>query len=307
LVEGPRADLDYEWNYVCRAGAHLLGSAAVPEAFYKGHWGGSFWYTDAGGSMAYQVTSDNLFSLNPDTGETEWEYTEGLILSVTISVGDGKVFFLETRNQEALDGTQRRLSATIWKKDLYLVCLDLDTGSKLWDKALTINGGTQTVFLMYDSASAKLVLSAGDGSKNHLYAFDPANGTQLWYQAYGIQKADHGGKNQHPVIMGGEIFITPNVLDIADGTVKRSNIPKSSGCNTYLGSKNLLFYRTGYSGEGLSMWPATGGASTGVDRVRGACWLSWAPADGMFLIQEKSAGCSCGQWVHVSSGWAPRE
>jgi hypothetical protein len=149
-------------------------------------------------------------------------------------------------------------------------------------------------------------MSAGDGT-NHLYTYDSSDGTPGWSNSYSVQKSDHGGKNQHPVVMGGEIFLAPNVLDIADGSVKRSDIPQSSGCNTYLGSKNLLFYRTGYSGNGLSMWPSAGGGSTGVDRIKAACWLSCAPADGMFLIQEKSAGCSCGQWIHVSLGWGGKE
>lgn len=304
LLEGPRSDLDYCWNYICRTGDHLLGTASVDEASYKEHWGSSFWYVDAGGSMANQVVSDNLFSLDKDTGDYNWEYSDGLILSVTITVGDGKVFFLETRNASALSGVSRRLSTSIWKTELHLVCLDLETGTKLWDQASSFTGGTQTVFLMYDEASDKLVLSAGDGA-NHLYAYRATDGVQVWSKSYSVHKSDHGGKNQHPVLMGGEIFLAPNVLDIATGNIKRSTMPKTNGCNTYWGSKNLLFYRTGYSGKGLSMWPTTGGSSTGIDHIRGACWLNWAPADGMFLIQEKSSGCSCGAWVHISLGWGP--
>ncbi len=306
LVDGPRADLDYAWNYICRTGTHLLGTAAVPDAFSKEQWGDSFWYVDAGGSLANQVVSDNIFSLDKDTGATNWSYAEGLILSVTITVGDGKVFFLETRNTAAVDGDSRRLSTATWKQDLHLVCLDLETGDVLWDKASSFTGGTQTVFLMYDSASAKLILSAGDGT-NHLYSYSAADGTPGWSKSYSVHKSDHGGKNQHPVIKGGEIFLAPNVLDIATGNIKRSTMPKTSGCNTYWGSKNLLFYRTGYSGQGLSMWPTAGGSSSGIDHVRAACWLSSAPADGMFLIQEKSSGCSCGQWIHISQGWGVKE
>jgi len=308
LKEGPRTDLDYSWNYICSTGGHLLGSSSVDDAFYKEHWGAQFWYTDAGGSLANQVVSDNLFSLDRDTGALNWEYADGLILSVSITVGDGKVFFLETRNPSALSGSLRRLPVSTWKQDLHLVCLDLATGTTLWDKASSFTGGSQTVFLMLDAPSGKLVLSAGDGT-NHLYAYDSADGTPGWSKSYSVHKSDHGGKNQHPVISGGEIFLAPNVLDIATGNVKRSTIPSNAGkgCNTYWGSKNLLFYRTGYSGNGLSMWPTSGGSTTGIDHIKGACWLNWAPADGMFLIQEKSAGCSCGAWVHISLGWGPKE
>lgn len=309
LAEGPRSDLDYSWNYVCSTEGHLLGSASVDEAFYKGHWGSQFWYSHVGGALANQVVSDNLFSMNPSDASVNWEYQKGLILSVTITVGDGKVYFLETRNAATVAGTSRRLATGTWKQDLYLVCLDLHTGSMLWEKASNFSGGTQTVFLMYDEVSQRVILSAGDGGTNYLYAFNPVDGSPVWNKSAACYKTDHGGKNQHPVIVNGEVLLTPNVFDAATGSLKRSDIPKNNGqgCNSYWGSKNLLFYRTGYSGQGLSMWPIQGGSRSGIEQVKGACWLNWAPADGIFLIQEKSAGCSCGAWVHISQGWGPKQ
>ncbi len=309
LVDGPRADLDYVWNYICRTSNHLLGSASVNEAFYKNHWGSQYWYTNASGSLASQVVSDNLFSLDKSSGNLNWEYTDGLILGVTITVGNGKIFFLETRNPTAVAGSSRRLDSATWKTDLYLVCLDLNSGAKLWDQPTSISGGNYTTFLMYDAQSDKVILSSGDGGSNYLYAFNPANGASVWNKSAGVYKGDHGGKNQRPVISNGEIFFTPNVYDAATGTLNRSNIPSNGGqgCNTYWGSKNLLFFRTGYSGNGLSMWPTDAStAKSGIDQIKGACWLNWAPADGMFLIQEKSSGCSCGAWVHISLGWGPK-
>jgi len=309
LVNGPRADLDYSWNYICRTSNHLLGSASVSAAYYKNHWGGQYWYTNASGSLASQVVSDNLFSLDKSTGQLNWEYSEGLILSVTITVGNDKVFFLETRNPTAIDGSSRRLDLATWKTDLFLVCIDINSGTKLWDQAVSFSGGNYTTFLMYDTQSDKVILSSGDGGTNYLYAFNPANGAAVWNKSAGVYKGDHGGKNQRPVISNGEIFFTPNVYDANTGTLKRNNIPTNGGqgCNTYWGSKNLLFFRTGYAGNGLSMWPTDASASkSGIDQIKGACWLNWAPADGMFLIQEKSSGCSCGAWVHISLGWGPK-
>ncbi|MFC4991763.1 LamG-like jellyroll fold domain-containing protein [Rubritalea tangerina] len=309
LVNGPRNDVEYHWNYICRTGNHLLGSASVPEAFYKNHWGSQYWYTHNGGAAAQQVMSDNLFSLDKDTGSQNWEYHDGLILSVSITVGNGRVYFLETRNASALSAQTRRLSPSTWKQDLYLVCLNLSTGSKAWETPLTISGGDFTTFLMCDESTDSLVITSGNGSTNFLYGFNAATGAATWNQSAPCYKTDHGGKSQHAVITNSEVLMTPNVFDSATGTLKRSDIPKNNGggCNTYWGSKNLLFYRTGYSGKGLSMWPIQGGQTTGIDHVRGACWLNWAPADGMFLIQEKSAGCSCGAWVHISHGWGPKK
>ena len=308
LVEGPRSDLEYSWNYICRTRDHLLGTASVASSYYKEHWGSQFWYSDTGGSLANQIVCDNIFSLDKSSGATNWAYNDGLILSVTITVGNGKVYFLETRNASAVAGNSRRLSSSTWKSNLYLVCLDLATGNKDWDKTVSFSGGNYTTFLLYDETHDKLILTAGDGSRNYLYGFNPSTGASLWNTSASCYKTDHGGKNQHAVITNGEILLTPNVYNPNTGAIKRSDIPTNNGkgCNTYWGSKNLLFYRTGYSGQGLSMWPIQGGSTTGIDHVKGACWLNWAPADGLFLIQEKSAGCSCGAWYHISQGWGPK-
>jgi len=304
LVPGPRSDLEYSWNYICRIDDHLLGSASVDAAFYKEHWGGGFWYVHETSQVADQVVSDNLFSLNPDNGSSNWTYSDGLILSVSICAGNGKVFFLETRNPTAMASSNRRLTENAWKQNLHLVCLELATGNKLWDQAISPSGGSITAFLMYDSVADKLVLST-TSDQNYLYAYNPTDGSLIWNHSHAFHKTDHGGKSQHPVIKDAEVYMEPHVYDIATGVIKRSNLPSRRGqsCSTFFGAKNVLFYRTGYSGEGLSMWPIAGGATTGIDHVRGSCWLNYAPANGMLLVQEMSAGCSCATWIHISQGW----
>ena len=308
LIEGTNSNIDYEWSYICRTGNHLLGSATSADAAYADHWGGGFWYVDSGSHVG-KVVSDNLFSLDKDTGTANWEYKGGLIVDVTVTVGNNRVYFLETRNAAAVAGNSRKLGLSTWSNNLHLVCLDLETGNKLWDEAHSLTGGQRNTFLMYDEVNDRLVINTGDGSSNHLYAFNAATGAASWNASAANYKNDHGGKNQKAVITNGKVYLTPNVYDIVDGSVLSSNIPSNGGqgCNTYWGSKNMLFFRTGYSDEGLSMWPVDNSSSTdGLQNVRGACWLNWAPADGMFLIQEKSSGCSCGQWIHVSLGWGPK-
>ena len=308
LIEGSNSNINYEWSYICRTGNHLLGSATASAAAYDGHWGGGFWYTDSGSHVS-KVVSDNLFSLDKDSGATNWEYTDGLIVDVTITVGNNKVYLLETRNAAAVAGDSRKLGLSTWRDSLYLVCLDLATGSKLWDVPHTLTGGQRNTFLMYDEVNDRLVINTGDGSSNHLYAFNATTGAATWNATAANYKNDHGGKNQKAVITNGKVYLTPNIYDIANGSVSSTKIPTNNGlgCNTYWGSKNMLFFRTGYSNEGLSMWPVDDSeVYDGLENVRGACWLNWAPADGMFLIQEKSSGCSCGQWIHVSLGWGPK-
>ncbi len=37
-----------------------------------------------------QVCSDNLFAMDPITGDLRWDYADGLILNSTITVADGR-------------------------------------------------------------------------------------------------------------------------------------------------------------------------------------------------------------------------
>ena len=40
--------------------------------------------------------------------------------------------------------------------------------------------------------------------------------------------------------------------------------------------------------------------------LRPSCWLSTVPANGMVLSPEGGGGCSCGNWLETSIGFAPR-
>jgi len=87
-------------------------------------------------------------------------------------------------------------------------------------------------------------------------------------------------------------------------------MPGRNGCSTFLAAKNNLFYRgLGMSGQyagNIAMWNADNNNNTAVSRVRPGCWLSYAPAGGMILVQEQGAGCSCGSWMESSFGLAPK-
>ncbi len=311
VLPGPNPDLEYSWGYVSRSGSHLLGSAVKSDAFYKQYWGQEFWFDSQSGSETQQVCSDNLFSIDPDTGLTNWEYTDGLILNVSITVGDGKVFFLETRNPSALTGENRRLSASTWKSSLHLVCLDLATGGVLWDVTPTLNGGEPCMYVQY--AEGRLVVMGSEQSNDtfNLYGFDPTDGSLDWSKSHGWVASHHGGNHQHPVLSNGNIHLEPHRYSLTTGTLTGSNVmPGRAGCSTFIGAKDVFFYRGGtmsgqYAGS-IGMWDPVGNTTSATSRNRPGCWISWVPANGMILVQEQGAGCSCGSWMETSFGLAPK-
>jgi len=203
VIDGPNTGLDYHWGYVCRTENQLLGSATSGEAFFKKYWGQTYWFDAQSGSQTYQVCSDNLFSIDPTTGMTLWQYQRGLILNVSITVGDGKIFFLETTDPGVVAGNSRRLSASDWKKSLHLVCLDQTSGDVIWNITPAVEGGEPSMWLQYAEGRLLLTGSRASNDSYYLYGFDPENGNLDWSQSHGWKSSHHGGNHQHPVMTGG--------------------------------------------------------------------------------------------------------
>jgi hypothetical protein len=53
------------------------------------------------------------------------------------------------------------------------------------------------------------------------------------------------------------------------------------------------------------MWDVASEKVTGWYNLRPSCWLSTVPANGMVLSPEGGGGCSCGNWLETSIGFAP--
>jgi hypothetical protein len=256
------------------------------------------------------VVSDNLFSLDKDTGIQQWLYQDGLVLNSTITVAEGKIFFLECRDSAVIAGNNRRLPIASWKSNLHLVCLDQTTGQVLWDKTPSFTGGEPTVWLQYGNGRLILTGSHQGNDTVNIYAFDPANGASIWNKSHGWRSSHHGGNHQHPVLMDDDLYLEPHRYSITTGQITGNNImPSRNGCSTFVGASSSLFYRgiesSGQYAGSVAMWTPGTGQNSAVTRVRPACWISWTPSQGMILVQEKGAGCSCGSWMETSFGLAP--
>ena len=301
--------VEYGWGFVGRTGNVLLGSAMRPGAAYKKFWGAKYWFDGQSGFGTDQVCSDNLFARDPASGALLWEYEDGVVLNISVTTGDDKIWFLESRSSSAMTTSNRQMSMSLLKPDLYLTCLDVATGAMLWDAPQTFDGGTPCVYLSYDSGVLVLSTSRESNDNFYVYGLDPADGSQLWAKNHAWRSSHHGGNHQHPVIMGGKVYLEPRVYDLSTGAQLASNMPSRSGCSTFIGTGDALIYRgnpTIQYGGNVAMWGVDSGASSQWDRVRPSCWISAIAADGVVVVQDGGAGCSCGGWMELSFAVAPQ-
>ncbi|NOX98121.1 MAG: PQQ-binding-like beta-propeller repeat protein, partial [Verrucomicrobia bacterium] len=300
---GDNKDWQYDWSYIARHQDKVIGSAVKSGSSYVEFWGGSGagWYDDRKGPVTFKVCSDNIFAHDKKTGRQLWTYADGVILNSTITVADKQVFFVESRNPKVLASQSRRIGIPELWQDQYLVALDLETGSILWEQAMVINKGTVMVHMAQGEGT--LVIAASGETKYNIYGLDQNTGKKLWHRELDWikEKGDHGKAMSRPGIASGRLYMRPHVLDIKSGETV-GTMP-AGHCGTYALTSNTAIYRQG----NVTMWDREDNKLSSWKRLRPGCWLSTIPAAGMLLSPEAGGGCSCGIWIETSLGFIPNK
>ena len=300
LTPGGNEDWPYEWGYVGRSGGLLFGSAVESGAHYAEYWGGDKWYDQQQGEGTGKVCSDNLFARDAKTGRGVWAYSRGVIIEATIVVENGRVHFLESRNPKITQADNRRIPDPGLWQDLYMVCLDARTGKTVWEQQPEIKPGTAVVYLSGSGDTLLLVTSEKD---YQIYTYEASTGKPNWHASHPWPGTDHSGHMQHPVIVGGRVFLEPRAYDLRTGEVLTEITSPREGCATFLATANALIHRG--VGRQITMYDVATGARTFWNRLRPGCWLTTVAANGMILSPEGGGGCSCGNWLETSLGFAP--
>jgi outer membrane protein assembly factor BamB len=299
---------------VARHGDNILGSAVKKGTSHTNFFGeyDEGLYDGVEGVAAAKVCSDNLFAFSKRSGAVAWTYTDGVIINSTITIGAGRVYFVETRNAKVKASSSRRVSMPEMWLDQFLVALDVDSGAKVWQRAIDTADGEAVIFLAHGKGRLVLVSSGGPptGNKNqygevlkkhYIYAYDPPNGEAKWDTSFEWSRPRKAEHMSRPVVVGDTLFIWPHVLNLTTGKVLPQRKPlDSSGfsCGTSCAVAQGLFMGNTYwnaQSEKVSSWP----------RLRSSCWLSTIPAAGMLLSPEGGGGCSCGSWLETSIGFMP--
>jgi SAM-dependent methyltransferase len=307
------AERPYDWGYVAALDFLLIGSGVKAGSSYLGDDGE--WYEDFHPNQTGKVTSDSLFGYDQRNGELRWRYHEGAILNSTITIGDGVIYFIESRNPEARNSPNARVPNELLT-DQHLVALDLRSGARLWEQAHDFSHCEFMTYMVY-ARDTLLVTGTDRQKKFHSYVFNagrvtPAQGDApaalivpgqlLWQESHQEDKGHHSGHLQHPVIIGETFYSDQRAFELRTGKLIRTDLPERRGCGTMSASLNSLFFRHHFHG----MWDLQTDRRTQFEGIRGGCWIGLIPAGGLLLAPESSAGCSCTHAIQTSVAYVPK-
>ncbi len=281
-----------------------------------------------GSTFTQMGVSDSVFAIDTQEGNRLWTYKGKNIANLTIAIGDGWIFFVDSsltsEQREALlrqDKSHlknlsveeaKRAEERIKRLDARLaVALDARTGGQLWARPVDvtdcskigIGGGELTAMyrdgiLVLCGANAnghywKQFLS-GQFSRRRLVALSAINGEKLW--------ALDANYRHRPVIIGDTVLAEPWAFDLKTGEQKKRRHPLTGEqtpwqflrpghhCGAISACQQMLLMRSGFT----SYYDLRD--DSGIRHFAGhrlGCWINAIAADGLALAPEASAGCLC--------------
>jgi outer membrane protein assembly factor BamB len=327
---GPDKELD--WGTIAVKNNLLFGTkqnsaATVINHSYGQNSGKAMWNS----SEVEFIVSPKLFVLDRKTGASRWEYgdSDRVVINSTITIDNGKIYFVESRNSKATgDADGSLLLRDMLGEKAFLVALNAETGVLLWEQPFDF----KTTTMLYLSArDGKLILSGAyhtgpladipptdfaSGTMpskikvtpndvkntliNYIYrAVDAKDGQTLWTTAYTSDSsigAQHNYNVAHPVITKEAVWGAPGEqyatrVDMKTGEMKEyKSINRGKGCAMPTGSARAMFYRS----LAIATFDFESETQAYVSRVnRPSCWMNILPAGGVLQMPEYSYGCNC--------------
>lgn len=314
----------HEWGFVANEGEVVIGSAVRADSAFQNFWGDGAWFDKVGSAGAIaQVCSERLFGYRKADAEGLWAYGRGLVINSTIALHEGKLYFLENRSLKLPEGAPGRVTDRRLWLDLTAVCLDAASGKVLWErpgpKPVHLTEKIGFVQAAYGIATKKGFLAVlSEGTVDEIGAYQKKgefrgtlldhDGELTWTTTSPWIEDHHGVHITHPVVTEDKLYLSPHVHDLATGQATGQTYGPRRGCSTIVATKNALMFRIlGEGNSPLGLWNKETGSVSRFPRLRPSCWLNTLPAQGMLLVPEGGAGCSCGGWMETSIGFLPRK
>ena len=174
----------YEWGYVAAIDQQLIGSA-VKAGSIRREQNHNNVLTETHWDNVPAVGSDCLFGYTVAGGKPAWVYRPkaGLIINPTITIGNGRIYLLESSNPATLKAPSARAKLVdLFAQGSAMVALDLKSGQELWRKSGELFAPLQHI--VYGSyAQEKFIVV---GSKN---VGSGKNG-RLWFDVHVFDAED---------------------------------------------------------------------------------------------------------------------
>ncbi len=298
-----------DWGYNALVGDQIFGSGTkVGASFYEISENSCNLLE---GDFREMILCDILFSLDRYTGETLWTYEDGVIFNNTITIGDGKFFFVVSHNEETVSDPDGRISPhKFCASQTTLIALDMKTGKVVWETPYDFP--FQQIMYLCFSDGKVIVSGSYNIDKNvhyGLYAFSSADGDFQWNNSYKGDSigGEHGEQWQHPVIIGDTVYNRPYAFDLHSGEKKLYELDRGGhGCGGLSASASNMFGR----GRHPRMYEIEGEKESGTALTlvnRPGCWINIIPVGGLILLPESSSGCTCNFPMQMSVAFSPLE
>ncbi|MBT3192963.1 MAG: PQQ-binding-like beta-propeller repeat protein [Verrucomicrobia bacterium] len=301
----------HSWGYVATMGKVLVGSGRKTNATYSEQSRAAdneLWYDNMS-----LVTSDYLFGADPATGKILWTYKSGLLLNTSLTLGAGRVYFLETHSPKALEGKLGRMPMQAFSGGPnFLTALDVETGLQVWRREVTLDDCQHIAYLSY--ADGKLVLSGNKYIEKKLwyfiYGIEAGSGKRVWAQSANSgfsPRGGHGEQNRHPTIVDDVVYAWPRAFNLHDGAPVEGwhFLRQGHGCGNISASADSVFWRGG------NPWQRSLSARGQQQRInsitRPGCWINMIPAGGLLLVPEASSGCTCAFPMQTSLAYTAKK
>jgi outer membrane protein assembly factor BamB len=319
--KAPQADdgIPRNWGYVAHHDGILYGTSTVHAEL-----------TDAlrRRGRTVESTTDKVFAIDAKSGKQLWLYQAPHIMHVTITIGDGQMFFVEStisqEQREALlqqDKTAlkdlgpeeaKKKEEELKRLDVRMaVALDAHTGKEHWRQAIdvtnctNVSSGGGNLTLMYRDGHLLVCgananghywkqFLAGDFSQRRLLMLDAKQGQKLWSR-------DANYMNR-PTIVEDVVIAEPWAFELHSGEPKKRQNPLTGAesdwqysrpghhCGVVTATPNMMFFRSGFIGY-YDLYDDSGTKHFAGQRL--GCWVNAIPSNGLVVIPEASAGCVC--------------
>jgi outer membrane protein assembly factor BamB len=292
-----------QWGYVAVADGTLFGSGVRPGRFYRRGRGPHH------DKVTGKVCSDFLFAYGARSRQLLWMYG-GVVVNSSITVADGRVYFVENRQPEVIKGKDRIISE---QGEMRVVALDAQTGKKVWETPVTYKGPGAALFGQYGDGlyvAVRGVLWGRHHVQQDVYAYDGKTGKLVWSTTLKTGHGHHGAHRRKGMIVGDLFVQDPVGLELKTGK-QLWQMKVRTKCGNLSASAHYLMGRYWHHAMLSLKDLAAGNQESAVDRLtsvsRPGCWISTISAGGMVLAPEASTGCACYFPSHASMGFISKE